>query len=178
MIGTANAGILERDILHMHPLLEWCYYIQMDSSQWVNWNNLFCPKVSFIIGIEVVTFFFHVQLILVICAYSQVSILAAISFRQLVFFIFSPDYYGCSDLHTKVYFYSASSLKQLSTGRYVTSLGRQSVFVHTPQYAYLLAKHKIQILKSFDWPERARHYTTELGFLLIENNLQRSIVIA
>jgi hypothetical protein len=37
----------ERDIHHMQVLLE-CCYIQMESSQWENWNHLFCRKVSFL----------------------------------------------------------------------------------------------------------------------------------
>ena len=37
----------ERFILHMQVLLE-CCYIWMESSQWENWNNLFCCKVSFL----------------------------------------------------------------------------------------------------------------------------------
>jgi hypothetical protein len=31
----------------MQVLLE-CCYIQMESSQWENWNHLFCRKVSFL----------------------------------------------------------------------------------------------------------------------------------
>ena len=42
-----NIVSTERYILHMQVLLE-CCYIWMESSQWENWNNLFCRKVSFL----------------------------------------------------------------------------------------------------------------------------------
>jgi hypothetical protein len=38
---------IERDILHMQVLLD-CCYIWMESSQWENWNDLFCRKASFL----------------------------------------------------------------------------------------------------------------------------------
>jgi hypothetical protein len=40
-----NIVSTERYILHMQVLLE-CCYIWMKSSQWENWNHLFCRKVS------------------------------------------------------------------------------------------------------------------------------------
>jgi hypothetical protein len=42
-----NIASTERYILHMQVLLE-CCYILMESSQWENWNHLFCRKVSFL----------------------------------------------------------------------------------------------------------------------------------
>ena len=42
-----NIVSTERFILHMQVLLE-CCYIWMESSQWENWNHLFCRKVSFL----------------------------------------------------------------------------------------------------------------------------------
>ena len=42
-----NIVSTERYILHMQVLLE-CCYIYMESSQWENWNHLFCRKVSFL----------------------------------------------------------------------------------------------------------------------------------
>ena len=41
-----NVISTERYILHMQVLLK-CCYIWMESSQWENWNHLFCRKVSF-----------------------------------------------------------------------------------------------------------------------------------
>jgi hypothetical protein len=37
----------ERYILHIQVLLE-CWYILIESSEWENWNHLFCRKVSFL----------------------------------------------------------------------------------------------------------------------------------
>ena len=42
-----NIVLTERYILHMRVLLE-CCYIWMESSQWENWNHLFCQNVSFL----------------------------------------------------------------------------------------------------------------------------------
>ena len=42
-----NIVSTERYLLHMQVLLE-CCYIWMKRSQWQNWNNLFCRKISFL----------------------------------------------------------------------------------------------------------------------------------
>ena len=65
------------------------------------------------------------------------------------------------DQHAELNYYSTSSVKQQSEGRYVAPLGHTIMIPIQPVAALSVEKQQIALLKSLVWPDvDSNHYST------------------